>query len=76
MSARLGGHVGLPARDRFLTLWILLAMAAGVGLGALVPGVEDALQRLQDPQREETIAGRQADMTTEPRAHAEPPCGP
>jgi arsenite transporter len=33
--------------DRFLPLWILLAMALGVGLGAVVPGVPAALNRLQ-----------------------------
>ncbi|WP_411135626.1 ACR3 family arsenite efflux transporter [Streptomyces sp. C10] len=29
--------------DRFLALWILLAMGAGLGLGRLVPGLGDAL---------------------------------
>jgi ACR3 family arsenite transporter len=32
--------------DRFLTLWIFLAMAAGVGLGRFIPAVADVIDRL------------------------------
>ncbi|MCC6678904.1 MAG: ACR3 family arsenite efflux transporter [Phycisphaerales bacterium] len=32
--------------DRYLTLWIFLAMAAGVALGRLIPGVRDAIDRV------------------------------
>jgi len=33
--------------DRFLTLWIFLAMAVGVGTGYLYPGIAGLLQKFQ-----------------------------
>jgi ACR3 family arsenite transporter len=38
---------GLSFLDRYLTIWIFLAMAVGVGLGYFAPGVESFIDRFQ-----------------------------
>ncbi|MER5550287.1 ACR3 family arsenite efflux transporter [Streptomyces sp. NPDC002793] len=37
----------LSTLDRYLAVWILLAMAVGLGLGRLVPGMNDTLARIE-----------------------------
>ena len=37
----------LSTLDRFLPLWIGLAMAAGLGVGRLIPSLNDGLNKLQ-----------------------------
>ncbi|WP_182885222.1 ACR3 family arsenite efflux transporter [Microbispora sp. H10885] len=42
-----GGVAGkLPLLDRFLAVWILAAMALGLGLGRAVPGLNDVLSKV------------------------------
>ena len=36
----------LSLLDRFLPLWIFLAMAVGVGLGAIAPGIKNVFNAL------------------------------
>ncbi|MFP4546482.1 MAG: arsenic resistance protein, partial [Methanomassiliicoccales archaeon] len=36
----------LSVIDRYLTLWIFLAMFLGVGLGAMIPGIDDFLDSM------------------------------
>lgn len=45
MSDR-GGAASLGTFDRYLTLWIFIAMAAGVAIGAVFPGFSEALDAL------------------------------
>ena len=37
----------LDVFERWLSLWVALCMVVGVGLGKLLPGVTDALRRLE-----------------------------
>jgi ACR3 family arsenite transporter len=37
----------LSTLDRFLPLWIAVAMAAGLALGTIIPGLDDALDSLR-----------------------------
>ncbi|MGW1095497.1 ACR3 family arsenite efflux transporter [Streptomyces sp. NPDC002455] len=51
-AGRAGGEGGsivgkLSTLDRYLAVWILLAMALGLGLGRLVPGMDGALARIE-----------------------------
>ncbi|MER6814788.1 ACR3 family arsenite efflux transporter [Spirillospora sp. NPDC000708] len=38
---------GLSTLDRFLPVWIIAAMALGLGLGRAIPGLDDALSKVE-----------------------------
>jgi ACR3 family arsenite transporter len=42
-----GVVAGLSTLDRFLPVWIVAAMVAGLGLGRSVPGLDDALAKVE-----------------------------
>ena len=46
-ASRAGVAAQLSRLDRFLPVWIALAMVAGLGLGSVVPGLNAALDRLR-----------------------------
>lgn len=46
-NAEPAGGAGLPVLDRFLTLWIFLAMGIGVGLGYFIPQTANLITRFQ-----------------------------
>jgi ACR3 family arsenite transporter len=46
-NTKANNTAGLPILDRFLTLWIFLAMALGVGLGYFTPQVVDFISFFQ-----------------------------
>ncbi len=65
----------LSTLDRFLPLWIGLAMAAGLGLGRLIPSLNDGLDKLQVGTVSSASCSRRRGTST-PVAATEPVRGP
>jgi hypothetical protein len=63
----------LSCLDRYLTLWILLAMLLGIGLGVFMPGVAQGITRLSVGTSAGSPQSNQVPLIGFPRARTTPP---
>ena len=50
MNAKQGAPAPMTVFERYLTVWVLLCIAAGIGLGQIAPGVFQAIGRMEVAQ--------------------------